>query len=96
MNSITGLVLVVGQGDEMEVVGDPDIGLLQRRREGEHRGGVDEVAALDGDDLAGGDRFDGEESPAGDRALATLAGLGRDPRRDDRPSIVGRAHGGRP
>ena len=75
------LVLVLGQRREVQLVGDLDLGLLQWRGKRAQCLGRDDVPALDGDDLTGRDRLDGDDAPALDVAVDTLAGLGRDPGR---------------
>ncbi len=84
------LVLLVSEGDEVEALGDLDLGVLELLGQGEHRRGVDDVATLHRHHLTGGDGLDGEEAPAGDAARVALAGLGRDPRCDDghRPIVA--------
>ena len=65
--------------------GGPQAGRVTYRRleagRAGHRGGVDQVTTLDGDDLAMGDRLTRNEAAALDRTRGTLVGLGRRPGR---------------
>jgi hypothetical protein len=73
------LVLVVGEGRQVQVVGDLDLGVLQPVAERAERGGRHDVAALDRDDLVFSDRRRGDEPAAGDLAVDALGRLRSDP-----------------
>jgi hypothetical protein len=73
------LVLVVGEGRQVEVVGDLYLGVLQPVTERAERGGGHDVTALHRDDFVLPDRRRGDQPAAGDRAVDALGRPGSDP-----------------
>jgi hypothetical protein len=59
MNSMTGSYSDSSRGGQVKAVGDLDLGVLQPLGKGLQGGGGDDVATLERDELAGGDRRDG-------------------------------------
>ena len=84
------LVLVVLQRDEMEAVGDLDLGVPQPRGQGVQGGGVNDVPALDRDDLARRYRSRREKPAPLNVAGLPLGGLSCDVAGDDHGSAAPR------
>lgn len=72
------LVLGLLYGGQVKAVGDLDLGVLQAFGQGPQGSGGDDVTALDRDEVAGGDRCDGNQAAALDRAGHALGGLRRE------------------
>src|SRR5439155_25427465 len=84
-----GLDFVGAARRDVEPVLDLDLRGRHLATEAGERGQVHDRAALDGDDLAGGDRLTGEEPAAFDPTPA-LFGLRAEPAAHERPPVVPR------